>query len=909
MKRMLFNATHPEELRVAIVDGQKLIDLDIESSGKEQRKGNIYKGVVTRIEPSLEAAFVEYGGERHGFLPFKEISRAYFRDSADAGRARIQDALREGQELIVQVDKDERGTKGAALTTYISLAGRYLVLMPNNPRGGGVSRRIEGEDRAELRDIMSQLNIPQGMSIIARTAGIGRSEEELQWDLNYLLQLWRAIEDASNSQIGAFLIYQESSLVIRAIRDYFHQEIGEILIDTENIYEQACQFMSHVMPANVGRVKLYRDDVPLFSRFQIEHQIETAYSRQVTLPSGGAIVIDHTEALVSVDVNSARATRGSDIEQTALNTNLEAADEIARQLRLRDLGGLVVIDFIDMEIARNQREVENRLHDSLRYDRARVQMGKISRFGLLELSRQRLRPSLGESSYISCPRCHGTGHIRGTDSSALHILRIIQEEAMKENTAVLHVQVPVDVATYLLNEKRAEIHAIEARLKVNVALIPNIYFETPNYSISRLRHDDIKLSEVQASYQRIEKPTQEVALPSTGQETKPVRQQAAVRGIIPSQPAPIREEKARPQPEPAPSLLDRIFGWFKQGPEEKEARPDPARSHADRPERGRARRDRADIAQQSGEASAALNRPADTLPQRLEKRSEPKPQSERTTQKKQVRAPRDEKIRGEIKLPGSEEHLTTEELPAQEEASRRRRRGGRQRERGERSERAPRENKQMAEKHFHPQQATGQAFHAEAKIETDTLRSVPEFTQETPALVLNSSEGALEASVGASAVAYPESRDQAAASTPPEMAPTALGMPEVPSEELQTEPMLAESPVEQTADLKLVHSGVATKIPEDQIQPVEQSAEELPSTVGGHEAEQPRQVQVIELPDLVASGLVMVETVPEKIKLSEAEPDTDTDTDTEIAQRRRKRPSPTQIPAHDEPMVQVETQK
>ncbi len=910
MKRMLFNATHPEELRVAIVDGQKLIDLDIESSGKEQRKGNIYKGVVTRIEPSLEAAFIEYGGERHGFLPFKEISRSYFRDSADAGRARIQDALREGQELIVQVDKDERGTKGAALTTYISLAGRYLVLMPNNPRGGGVSRRIEGEDRAELRDIMSQLNIPQGMSIIARTAGIGRSEEELQWDLNYLLQLWRAIEDASNSQSGAFLIYQESSLVIRAIRDYFHQEIGEILIDTENIYEQACQFMSHVMPANVGRVKLYRDDVPLFSRFQIEHQIETAYSRQVTLPSGGAIVIDHTEALVSVDVNSARATRGSDIEQTALNTNLEAADEIARQLRLRDLGGLVVIDFIDMEIARNQREVENRLHDSLRYDRARVQMGKISRFGLLELSRQRLRPSLGESSYISCPRCHGTGHIRGTDSSALHILRIIQEEAMKENTAVLHVQVPVDVATYLLNEKRSEIHAIEARLKVNVALIPNIYFETPNYSISRLRHDDIKLSEVQASYQRIEKPTQEVALPSTGQETRPVRQQAAVRGIIPSQPAPVREEKARPQPEPAPSLLDRIFGWFKHvGPEEKEARPDPARSHADRVERGRARRDRADIAQQSGEASATLNRPADTLPQRLEKRSEPKPQSERSTQKKQARAPRDEKIRGEIKLPGSEEHVTAEELPAQEEASRRRRRGGRQRERGERSERAPRENKQMAEKHFHPQQATGQAFHAEAKIETDTLRSVPEFTQETPALVLNSSEGALEASVGPSAVARPESlpRDQAAASTPPEMAPTALGMPEVPSEELQTEPMPAESPVEQTADLKLVHSGVATKIPEDQIQPVEQSAEELPSTVGGHEAEQPRQVQVIELPDLVASGLVMVETVPEKIKLSEAEPDTDTDT--EIAQRRRKRPSPTQIPADDEPMVQVETHK
>ncbi|MEP6880173.1 MAG: Rne/Rng family ribonuclease, partial [Nitrosospira sp.] len=509
MKRMLFNATQPEELRVAIVDGQKLIDLDIESAGKEQRKSNIYKAVITRLEPSLEAAFVEYGGERHGFLPFKEISRAYFKENVDPARVRVQDALHEGQELIVQVDKDERGTKGAALTTYISLAGRHLVLMPNNPRGGGVSRRIEGEDRAELRDVMSQLSVPSGMSIIARTAGIGRSEEELQWDLNYLLQLWRAIEDASKNQSGAFLIYQESSLVIRAIRDYFHQEIGEILIDTESIYEQACQFMSHVMPANVSRVKLYRDDVPLFSRFQIEHQIETAYSRQVTLPSGGAIVIDHTEALVSVDVNSARATRGSDIEQTALNTNLEAADEIARQLRLRDLGGLVVIDFIDMEITRNQREVENRLHDSLRYDRARVQMGKISRFGLLELSRQRLRPSLGESSYISCPRCHGTGHIRGTDSSALHILRIIQEEAMKENTAVLHAQVPVDVATYLLNEKRAEIHAIEARLKVNVVLIPNVHLETPNYNITRLRHDDVKLGEVQTSYQMVEKPAQE----------------------------------------------------------------------------------------------------------------------------------------------------------------------------------------------------------------------------------------------------------------------------------------------------------------------------------------------------------------------------------------------------------------
>ena len=398
MKRMLFNATQAEELRVAIVDGQKLIDLDIETAGKEQRKGNIYKGIITRIEPGLEAAFVDYGADRHGFLPFKEVSRSFFQTDADPARARIQDVMREGQELIVQVDKDERGNKGAALTTFISLAGRYLVLMPNNPRGGGVSRRVEGEERNELRDLIASLEVPAGMSIIGRTAGLGRSLEELQWDLNYLLQLWRAIETASKQQSGAFLIYQESSLVIRAIRDYFHQEIGELLIDTEAIYEQARQFMAHVMPGNVNRVKLYNDDVPLFSRFQIEHQIETAYSRQVVLPSGGAIVIDHTEAMVAIDVNSARSTRGADIEETALRTNLEAADELARQLRLRDLGGLVVIDFIDMESARNQREVENRLRDALRYDRARVQMGKISRFGLMELSRQRLQTSLGETT-------------------------------------------------------------------------------------------------------------------------------------------------------------------------------------------------------------------------------------------------------------------------------------------------------------------------------------------------------------------------------------------------------------------------------------------------------------------------------------------------------------------------------
>ncbi|HYU69222.1 MAG TPA: Rne/Rng family ribonuclease [Burkholderiales bacterium] len=578
MKRMLFNATQAEELRVAIVEGQKLIDLDIESAAKEQRKSNIYKGVITRVEPSLEAAFVDYGTERHGFLPFKEVARQYFRPGVDVGRARIQDALSEGQELIVQVEKDERGNKGAALTTFISLAGRYLVLMPNNPRGGGVSRRVEGEDRDELREIMDKLDVPAGMSIIGRTAGISRSYEELQWDLTYLLKLWgkivEATEPARDSEgkllnPAPFLIYQEGSLVIRAIRDYFQPDIGEILIDTDPIYEQTMAFMSNVMPDNVGRVKRYRDDVPLFSRFQIEHQIETAYSRQVSLPSGGAVVIDHTEALVSIDVNSARATRGHDIEQTAFHTNAEAADEIARQMRLRDLGGLIVIDFIDMENQRNQREVETRLRDALRYDRARVQMGKISRFGLMELSRQRLRPSLGEGSNITCPRCNGTGHIRGTESTALHILRIIQEEAMKENSAAVHAQVPVDVATFLLNEKRADIHSIEARLKVNVVLIPNTNLETPNYKVERLRHDDLNQADaLPASYNLVTAPVEEEAREPAAQEARPPRQQAAVQGVTPEQPAPMSARQTRPQvlrpAEQHPGIIDRIFGWFKR---------------------------------------------------------------------------------------------------------------------------------------------------------------------------------------------------------------------------------------------------------------------------------------------------------------------------------------------------------
>ena len=562
MKRMLFNATQQEELRVAIVDGQKLIDIDIEAAGREQRKGNIYKGVITRIEPSLEACFVNYGEERHGFLPFKEVARTYFKEGIDVRNASIKEALREGQEIIVQVEKEERGQKGAALTSFVSLAGRYLVLMPNNPRGGGVSRRIEGEDRQELRDAMSQLDIPDGMSIIARTAGIGRDATELQWDLSYLMQLWGAIDEAAKGNSAPLLIYLESSLVIRAIRDYFQPDIGEILIDTDDIYEQAAAFMSVVMPDNLPRVKRYQDDVPLFSRFQIEHQIETAYSRTVPLPSGGAIVIDHTEALVSVDVNSARATRGSDIEETATRTNLEAADEIARQARLRDLGGLIVIDFIDMESSKAQKDVENRLRDALRHDRARVQMGKISKFGLMEMSRQRLRPALSEGSHVTCPRCNGTGHIRDTESSALQVLRIIQEEAMKENTAAIHTQVPVEVAAFLLNEKRPEVIKIETRFKVNVLMIPNKHLETPHYKLERLRHDDPRLDDQKASYVMAEEAARELETDTTVSKKDAdvkVRPEAAVKGITPNAPAPVS------QPRPArgePAKVESSGGFF-----------------------------------------------------------------------------------------------------------------------------------------------------------------------------------------------------------------------------------------------------------------------------------------------------------------------------------------------------------
>lgn len=541
MKRMLINATQPEERRVALVDGQRLYDLDIESGSRESKKANIYRGRITRVEPSLEAAFVDYGAERHGFLPLKEIGREYFARNSGDGRGNIRDLVKEGTEVIVQVDKEERGNKGAALTTYVSLAGRYLVLMPNNSRAGGISRRIEGEERAALKDAMNGLNVPNQMGVIVRTAGIGRSSEELQWDLDYLVKVWESVNEAAMQKPAPFLIYRESNVIIRAMRDYLRQDIGEVLIDNRDVYDQAQGFIQQVMPSYQSKIKLYQDDVPLFSRFQIESQIETAFQREVKLPSGGSIVIDHTEALVSVDINSARATRGGDIEETALQTNLEAADEVARQLRLRDIGGLVVIDFIDMSPIKNQREVENRMRDALKIDRARVQIGRISRFGLLEMSRQRLRPSLGETSGVVCPRCEGQGTIRDVKSIALSILRLIEEEAMKDNTAQIRAVLPVSVATFLLNEKRSPLHDIEKRQRVEVLVIPNPDMHTPHYDVTRVREDDLGDEETAVASYEIDVSETNDKEPTGSTEKVTGFAEAAVQNVIPSAPAPAAE--------------------------------------------------------------------------------------------------------------------------------------------------------------------------------------------------------------------------------------------------------------------------------------------------------------------------------------------------------------------------------
>jgi len=575
MKRILINAVQKEEVRVAMVDGQQLYDLDVEVPSREQKKSNVYKGKITRVEPSLEACFVDYGAERHGFLPFKEVSRMYFTEEAQkaSGRPDIRTAIKEGQEIVIQVEKEERGNKGAALTTFISLAGRYLVLMPNNPRAGGVSRRIEGEDRNLIREALSHLEVPNGMGLIVRTAGVGRNSEELQWDLDYLLQLWAAFEKAAAERPSPFLIYQESDVTTRALRDYFRSDISEVLIDSKEVYDAAMDFVQQVMPNSVQKIKHYEDTVPLFNRFQVENQIESAYRREVQLPSGGAIVIDHTEALISIDINSARATKGGDIEETATNTNLEAADEIARQLRLRDLGGLVVIDFIDMMNNRNQRAVENRLNKAVQSDRARVQIGRISRFGLLEMSRQRLKPSLGESTQIVCPRCTGQGTIRTVESLSLSLVRILEEEALKTGTARVDLQVPIDVATYMLNEKRPAILEIEKLSGVHVLIVANPTLETPQYKVERIRkaeHDD---NDETASYQRAETDS-EYNVDVTRE--KPIQpEKAAVSSISPGRrptaKAPVAKEKTS-----SPGLLGKIVSIFSGDKQEETEEKKPA---------------------------------------------------------------------------------------------------------------------------------------------------------------------------------------------------------------------------------------------------------------------------------------------------------------------------------------------
>ncbi|MBS0194856.1 MAG: Rne/Rng family ribonuclease [Proteobacteria bacterium] len=595
MKRMLINATQAEELRVAIVDGQNLYDIDIEQASREQKKSNIYKGRITRLEPSLEAAFVEYGADRHGFLSLKEISPDYFQQGLDPHKAGIKELLREGQEVVVQVEKEERGNKGAALTTFISLAGRYMVLMPNSPNAGGVSRRIEGDDRAALKEAMDVLSIPDDMGIIIRTAGVGRDAEELQWDLDYLLSIWKAITDAALSKPSPFLIYQESRLIIRALRDYMRADVGEVLVDNEAMFNEAREFMQQVMPASLRKLKLYSDTTPLFNRFQIESQIENAYERTVRLPSGGSIVVDQTEALTAIDVNSSRATKGGDIEETAFNTNIEAAEEVARQMRLRDLGGLVVIDFIDMASNKHQRDVENRLQNALKHDRARVQIGRISRFGLLELSRQRLRPSLGESSQLVCPRCEGHGRMRSVESLSLSILRLAEEQAMKESTGQVLVQAPPEIANFLLNEKRRALIEIEQRHDAPIIIVADKHLQTPHFEVSRLRENELGEESARPSYQRGSQRKQAVHALTKSNLNIPA---PAVTRVQPSAPAPVREIEPEPtaarapqtpqpvaapapaplvnQPRPQQGIVARILSMFGSKPHAEAPAPSPA---------------------------------------------------------------------------------------------------------------------------------------------------------------------------------------------------------------------------------------------------------------------------------------------------------------------------------------------
>ncbi len=709
MKRMLINATQQEELRVALVDGQKLYDLDIESGAREQKKANIYKGRITRVEPSLEAAFVDFGSERHGFLPLKEISREYYSGNYSGGRPSIKDVIREGQEVIIQVDKEERGNKGAALTTLVSLAGRYLVLMPNNPRAGGISRRIEGEERTQLREAMAQLDIPSEMGVIVRTAGLGRGTEELQWDLDYLLKVWSSIKEATVDRPAPFLVYQESNVTIRAIRDYLRQDIGEVLIDNPAVHKEALNFISQVMPQYQNRIKQYQDTVPLFNRFQIESQIETAFQREVKLPSGGSIVIDPTEALVSIDINSARATRGGDIEETARNTNLEAAEEIARQLRLRDIGGLIVIDFIDMNSNKNQRDVENRMREALQMDRARVQLGRISRFGLLEMSRQRLRPSLEETSGIVCPRCNGQGTIRDIHSLSLSILRLVEEEALKERTSEIRAQVPVAVGTFLLNEKRPVISRIEKRSNVRVLVIPNPNLDTPHFEVQRLRDDHV--GETPASSIEISTESSEAAPQEYLQDKAPQKaSEAAVRNITPSKPAPARkpsQEKAKAAAESESGgllkAIARTFGSLFSAPEEEKPAAQHKASRQSRERQANGRKDRTRNERRSRDDRNRDDRRGDKRRERSEPREErqSRDRRQRRNDRQEQRIERQEHNRQEQR----QEQHTERQLPQTE--SRRERSDNRRKDNRRRSEERPQQDLVSNEVQPRPQQAQG----------------------------------------------------------------------------------------------------------------------------------------------------------------------------------------------------------
>jgi ribonuclease E len=851
---MLFNATQPEELRLALVDGQRLYDLDIESSTHEQKKSNIYKGRITRVEPSLEAAFVEYGADRHGFLPLKEISRSYFDPKVPiSGRINIKEVVKEGTEVIVQVDKEERGNKGAALTTFISLAGRYLVLMPNNPRAGGVSRRIEGDDRAELRDAMSQLEIPTDMGVIVRTAGVGKSAEDLQWDLDYLVQVWTAIEGAAAERRAPLLIHQESNVVLRAIRDYLRTDIAEIVIDDEAVYNQAKEFMESVMPQNLGKLKLYQDSVPLFTRYQIESQIESAFQREVTLPSGGSVVIDHTEALISIDINSARATKGGDIEETALNTNLEAAEEIARQLRLRDLGGLVVIDFIDMSPARNQRAVENQLRDALKMDRARVQVGRISRFGLLEMSRQRLRPSLGESSQIVCPRCNGQGTIRGIESLALSVLRIIEEDAMKEKTGQIRAQLPVEVATFLLNEKRAVITEIESRQHVSIVIIPNPQLHTPHYEMQRVRIDD-KEAKPQASYEMATAAEEAVEV-NTKTQDKPRarREEPAVKSVVQTIAPPVRaveEPKPQPKPKPIPTktqadskpgFLRRLLGgiFSSDEPEEKkeEKKPQDPRKNdrasqsqsGDKRPRGRGGKRRSGGRNERSEG-AAPKQPDQ------QKRREPRPAKAKEQEQK----------------PSEEKNAIASEKPVQESgATRRGKRGGGRR-------RGPQRD-------------------IDTTVSNPRVHSMGEVVNEghnvpSPAVAEALLQPVVESVMQATPASAPvENKPQAGAATAPQPVTEAVSQPiaEAPEPAEAHQPPVAEAAPEPAAEAQpqLVAEAAAEPAAEAQPEPVAEAAAEPAA-----EAQPEPVAEATAEPAAEAQPEPMAEAAPEPAAEAQPEP-------------------------------------